>query len=147
MITGIYPLLNHAVTQIVKFDMIHSLMHMCILCIHDCRHSSITQSCDNTSWNLTWFTHVYIEYIIIDKHLLLKSIQRNIIKLMQAKIQTARPNGWEWRRRRNRLMRIYAGSRSPKARKWVFTLGNLNTCLTTEKYVLNYVLHDIVTRN
>ena len=27
------------------------------------------------------------------------------------------------------------------------TLGNFNTCLTTEKYVLNYVLHDFVTSN
>ena len=26
-------------------------------------------------------------------------------------------------------------------------LGNFNTCLMTEKYVLNYVLHDFVTRN
>ena len=80
MIAGIHPLLNHAVTQIVKPSW---FTHICLcvsvpiktiqnykLCIHDCRHSSITQSCDNT-----WFTHVYKAYI------LLKSIPETLLSI------------------------------------------------------------------
>jgi hypothetical protein len=71
MIAGIHPLLNHAVTQIVKLNMIHSHMHSCasmnrqsaylgyILCNDDYRHSSITQSCGNTNVKLNMI-HSYI---------------------------------------------------------------------------------------